>query len=169
MIRAAAAALVSGVALALYARAEWPWLMFGWVALVPWLAALDRLGSVRAAFFAGLLMSEALVITSFHWLPAAIHDYSGAHWGICLLIVLLTAPFLEPQFVALAMARRLSRTGTSGILPLASLAGAFAYVGVEWAVPKLFPTTLGHPCSDPSCFARGRMWPGCSVCPLSFF
>jgi hypothetical protein len=24
--------------------------MFGWVALVPWLAALDRLGSVRAAF-----------------------------------------------------------------------------------------------------------------------
>jgi apolipoprotein N-acyltransferase len=90
-------------------------------------------------------MSEALVITSYHWLPAAIHDYSGAHWGICLLIVLLTAPFLEPQFVALAMARRLSRTGTSGIMPFASLAGAFAYVGVEWAVPKLFPATLGHP------------------------
>jgi len=145
MIRVLGAALLSGLALALYARAEWPWLIFGWVALVPWFAALDRITSLRATFFAGLLMSAALVITCYYWLPAAIHDYSGAQWGICLLVVLLLAPLLEPQFVALAMARRLVRTGKFGVMPLAPLAGAFAYVGVEWAVPKLFPVSLGHP------------------------
>lgn len=145
MMRALFAAVLSGLALALYARAEWPWLLLGWVALLPWLAALDRVKSIRGAFLAGLFMSEALVATCCYWFPSAIHDYSGMPWGICLFVVLLIAPLLEPQFVIMALVRRIAGKKAFSFIPLAPIAGACAYVGAEWAIPKLFPVTLGHP------------------------
>ncbi|RJP41133.1 MAG: apolipoprotein N-acyltransferase [Desulfobacteraceae bacterium] len=139
------AAGLSACALALYAHAEWPWLLLGWFALVPWLASLDHTASTRGALVGGLFMSQALIITCYYWLPSAIRDYSGISWGLCLFVIMLAAPLLEPQFIALALTRRFTRTGIFCRMPLAPLAGACAYVGAEWAIPKLFPATLGHP------------------------
>jgi apolipoprotein N-acyltransferase len=142
----AAAAAASALAVWLYSRAEWPWIALGFVALVPWLAALDRTRSLQGALGAGLAMSAAYVLVLFHWLPSAIQGFSGAPWGWCLLLVVLSAPFIAPQFIALALVRRLAGRGRLlRVIPLGALAGAFAYTAADWAMPKLMSDTLGHP------------------------
>jgi apolipoprotein N-acyltransferase len=62
---------------------------------------------------------------------------------LALLVLLAMAPFLQPQLVAFALARHVVRRGGAGLWPTA-LAGASAYVGTEWAIPKLFGDTLGY-------------------------
>ncbi len=146
---AAAAAGASALALALYARVEWPWVVLVWVALVPWLAVLDRAPSLRAALAAGLLMCAAFVLLVFSWFPSAIQNYSGVPWMLSLLVVALLAPLIEPQFVTFALARHLARRSRTqstqrGRFWRTALVGACVYVGTEWASPKLFADTLGH-------------------------
>jgi len=138
-----AAAATSALALALYARVAWPWVVCGWVGLVPWLAALDRTHSLGQALRAGLFMCAAFVLAVFGWFPSAIRDYTEAPWALALGISLLAAPILEPQFVIFALARHLARQRGAGRWRTA-LAGALAYVGTEWLTPKLFADTLGH-------------------------
>lgn len=120
--------------------------MLGWVALVPWLAVLDRTRSLREALGAGVLMCVAFVLVVFNWFPTAIQNYTGAPWILALFVVLLTAPLVEPQFIAFALARYLSRSGGPAARSFwrTALAGACVYVGAEWASPKLFADTLGH-------------------------
>ncbi len=130
--------------LALFALAEWPWLIFGFIGLTPWLAAIDRTKTIGGAFLAGLLMSLSYVLTVGYWVPDVIGSFSGASWGSSLLVTILISPLIQPQFIALALARRLAREGSIRFIPAAPLAGAFAYVGVEWAIPKFFSDTLGH-------------------------
>lgn len=140
------AAFLSALAITLYSRSEWPWIALGFVALVPWLAALGRVKSLRGAVLAGLVMSEAYVLVLFHWLPRAMQDFSGAPGIVCLLVVALAAPLIAPQFVALSLARRVASTGWAPRgWPVVALASAFAYVGIDWAMPKLMADTLGHP------------------------
>jgi len=139
----AAAAAATALALALYARVAFPWLVLGWVALVPWLAALDRTRSLGQALLAGLFMSAAFALAVFSWFPSAIRDYTGAPWALAVVILLLVAPILEPQFVVFALARGLARRSGGSRWRIA-LAGAFVYVGAEWLSPKLFADTLGH-------------------------
>src|SRR5262249_17475110 len=57
-----AAAAASAVAYAVYSRLEWRWIVLGWVGLVPWLAALDRMRSLRAAVASGVVMSVAFTL-----------------------------------------------------------------------------------------------------------
>src|SRR6266849_3540174 len=78
---ACVAVTASALAFALYARAEWPWCGLGWIALVPWLAVLDRTHSLRATLAVGVLMCEAFVVLVFDWFPSAIRNYTGAPWG----------------------------------------------------------------------------------------
>jgi len=135
----------SALAFALYARVDWPWFVCGWVGLVPWLALLDRAPSLRAALSAGVLMCVAFVLGVFAWLPSAIENYTGVPWSVALLVVVLLAPVIEPQFIVFAVARHLaSRSALGGNRAYAPLVGACAYVGTEWAWPKLFADTLGH-------------------------
>ena len=138
-----AAVAASALAFALYARMTWPWVALGWVGLVPWLAVLDRAASVRAALAAGLLMSVAFVLAVFGWFAAAIGTYTGAPSPVALVLLLAAAPLLEPQLLVFALARHLARWAAFGFWR-ATLAGACAYVGSEWALPKLFGDTLGH-------------------------
>ena len=138
-----AAVAASALAFALYARMTWPWVALGWVGLVPWLAVLDRAASVRAALAAGLLMSLAFVLAVFGWFAAAIGTYTGAPSPVALVLLLAAAPLLEPQLLAFALARHLARRAAFGFWR-ATLACACAYVGSEWALPKLFGDTLGH-------------------------
>ena len=136
----------SALSFGLYARFEWPWLVLGWVALVPWLAALDRTLSLRDALGSGLLMSVAFELAVFGWFASAIQTYTGAPVALAWLVLLLAAPLLQPQLVAFALARHLARRGATGATGLwrTALVGAGVYVGTEWAIPKLFADTLGY-------------------------
>jgi len=99
----------SAVAFALYARVDWPWLVLGWVGLVPWLVVLERVTTLRGALALGWLMCEAFVLAVFAWLPSAIANYTGASWFVALGVVVLVAPLLQPQFLLFALARQLAR------------------------------------------------------------
>ena len=109
-----AAVLVAAGALALDERIEWPWMLLGWVALVPWLAVLDRTRSLREALCSGMLMSLAFVLVTFNWFASSIQAYTGAPRGVALLVMALLAPILEPQFITFALARHLARQRTTG-------------------------------------------------------
>lgn len=117
--------------------------MLGWVGLVPWLAALDRARSWRAAASLGLLLSVLFVLAVFTWFATAIQTYAGYPWPVALAGLLLVAPLLEPQFVTVAAVRHLARRRGAGPWRT-GLASACAWVGTEWLWPKLFADTLGH-------------------------
>lgn len=142
------ASIASGVAIALFARMQWPWLALGFVGLVPWLAALDRVATFGRSVLAGWLMSQAYVLCLFPWLPRALQDYSGApRWSVVLAVV-LSAPFIAPQFVALATMRHAARRLVAHLLParqsaFAAVAGITAYLLIDGTMPKLMADTLG--------------------------
>src|SRR5579862_1244561 len=142
-LRPLGAVAASATAFGLYARVAQPWVILGWCGLVPWLAALDCAGSLPAALWSGWAMSVAFTAAVFGWFATAIAEYSGAPRPLGIIVVLLCAPLLQPQFVAVAAARHLARRSRAGAWRIA-LTGACAYVGAEWLVPKLFADTLGH-------------------------
>ena len=135
------AASASGGLLAVCGLMQRPWFALTFVALVPWLAALDGARTLRAALGAALAMSLAFTACVFPWFADAIVAYTGAPLALAWLVLLLLAPVLEPQLFVFAGARWLVRGATR---PLAALAGALAWVGAEWALPKLFADSLGH-------------------------
>ena len=169
----------------MYARLELRWLLLGWIGLVPWIVALDRARSWRRVLGLGLLMSVCFTLAVFGWFALAIRTYTGLPLAGSLVVLGLTGPLVQPQFVVFALARHLmrdraggERTGVepagdahrersergqpepAGFTPagdahrersergqnqlLPAFAGAFLYVGTEWALPKLFGDTLGH-------------------------
>jgi apolipoprotein N-acyltransferase len=109
------------------------------VALFPWLAALDRARTLRAALGSALAFSLAFCALVFAWFPPAIANYTGAPAWVGWIALLALAPAIEPQLFAFAIARQLAPRGVR-----AALAGACAWVGAEWAAPKLFADSLGH-------------------------
>lgn len=136
------AIVVTAALFALYARVEWPWFVLGWVGLVPWLAALDAVRTVRGALASGLAMTVAFVLAVFAWFAPAIAGYAGAPVLAGYAVLVLLAPVIQPQFVVFAAARHLAqRHCAPGV---AAVAGASAYVGAEWVTGKLFGDTLGH-------------------------
>jgi apolipoprotein N-acyltransferase len=135
------AALASGAALGLCSRMERAFLPLLFVALVPWLAALGRVRSPAGALGAAWLLSLAFAASVFDWFAPAIVAYTGAELALAWLVLLALAPVLEPQLFAAALARWLAR----GAGPAAAAAAtALAWVGAEWAAPKLFGDSLGH-------------------------
>jgi hypothetical protein len=133
------------LAVAALVVAPWHWLY--WVVLVPWLLALDAHDDLRGAVGSGIAMAVAFSVAVFSWFPVAIGDYATVPVSITALVSLAAAPLFQPQFVAFALVRHGARRAGLGIAGAAA-AGAFAYVGAEWALPKLFGDTLGlglHP------------------------
>jgi apolipoprotein N-acyltransferase len=141
-LTAVAAIVASALAFALCARFDPRFVDLLWIALVPWLAVVDRSPSLVAALGVGVLMSVAFLLAVFWWFIAAIQTYTGAPWIVALVVVVAFAPILEPQFACAAVTRRLVRTRTGRWW--AAIAGALVWVGSEWAIPKLFADTLGH-------------------------
>jgi apolipoprotein N-acyltransferase len=136
---------------------ERPWFALVFVALVPWLAALDRARSLAGALGAALLFALAFAAFVFDWFAAAIVAYTGAAPALAWLVLLLLAPLLEPQLFVFAAVRWLiTPPASGGVLPrrqsrrpgsgraFAASTGALAWVGAEWALPKLFADSLGH-------------------------
>ena len=116
--------------------------MLGFVALVPWLLALDSTHSVVGTACSGLMMSLAFVVAVLAWFGFAIAHYAGAASAAGLLIVLAASPLLQPQFIAFALVRQL--VGRRHGAVVRALAGASAWVAAEWLFPKLLGDTLGH-------------------------
>jgi apolipoprotein N-acyltransferase len=143
-VLAGLAIAASGASYALYTRFAWPWVILGWIGLVPWLAALDRVRSVRAALASGLLMAAALQVAMLGWFAEGIAEYTGAPGALATLILMGSAPLLQPQIVTFAVARYLARAVAPDARWLAALVGAGVYVGTEWALPKLFADTIGY-------------------------
>lgn len=118
------------------------WLPLLGVALVPWLAALERRRTPGEAAAAGLAMSCAFVAGVFWWFALAISTYTGMPRVVACGVLGALAPLLEPQFVVFALVRqRLRRASRPWLAPLGSIS---AYLAAEWALPKLFSDTLGH-------------------------
>ncbi|WP_437759729.1 apolipoprotein N-acyltransferase [Sorangium sp. So ce1389] len=138
-------ALASALLLALYAQVEAPWFALGFVALAPWLLALERAASLGEAAAAGAAMSVAFVASVFSWLPGTFERYAQASSPCAWLLFLALAPLLEPQLVAFALVRHAARRAPGRIPALrAAFAAACAYVGTELLAPKLFFDTLGQ-------------------------
>ncbi len=116
--------------------------LFGFVALVPWLLALDTTSTAIGAACSGLTMSLAFVIAVLAWFGYAIAHYAGADSAIGLLIVLAASPLLQPQFIAFALVRHFVGRRYGAVVR--ALAGASAWVTAEWLFPKLLGDTLGH-------------------------
>jgi apolipoprotein N-acyltransferase len=143
--QAGGAIVLSAVAFALYSRAAWPWVVLGWVGLVPFLWVLDRVRTLQAALVAGLVMAVAFELAVFGWFSLAIADYAGGSPVVPLLFLAVLAPMLQSQFVVVALVRTyVRRCGHDGALMLV-LVTASAYVATESFAPKLFGDTLGYP------------------------
>ncbi len=133
--------LGSAALLGLYARGG-GWAALGFVALVPWLWALDRTPSVRGALLHGWLMSVALMLAVFSWFGVAIGDFTGIGTGAGVLVLLLAAPLLQPQLLVFALVRHLA--GRRHGAGMRAMLAAGAWVAAEWALPDLLGDTLGH-------------------------
>ncbi len=132
---------LSGVLSAIYVQGDHAWVL-GFVMLVPWLRTLDTRPSLPGALMSAWLMSVAFTAAAFWWFGLAIGDYTQVGGPIGLAVLLLLAPFFQPQFLAFSLARHLAgqRQGPA----VRALAGAAAWVGAEWALPKVLGDTLGY-------------------------
>lgn len=138
-----ASTLATAIAFSFYVRVEGLTHLLGWISLVPFLAALDRVQSLRQALLAGLLLTELFTLAVFFWFAGAIQNYTEASLPVAVLVLLVLAPVMQPQFIPFALARAAARrAGAPGWAT--ALAGAGAYVGAEWLLPKLFADTIGH-------------------------
>jgi len=135
------AVAVSALLLLPYARAQSPWHWAGFVAFVPALWASERLKSWWGGALLGIALSAASALAVEPWLAGAVHAYTQAPRWACAALLVLLAPVLQPQLAVWAWARVLVRRRRPELAPFAA---ACAYVGVEWAIPKLFGDTLGY-------------------------
>ncbi|MCX7041441.1 MAG: apolipoprotein N-acyltransferase [Gammaproteobacteria bacterium] len=133
--------MASAMLFGLYARGGVAYLL-GFVALVPWLLALNATPTVPRALLSGWLMSIALVAAVFAWFGIAIGSFTGIGSLAGLLVLLAGAPLLQPQIIAFALVRHL--VGRRHGPLLRALAGASAWVAAEWLMPKLLGDTIGH-------------------------
>ncbi len=141
--RATLALLGGALMLALFVRGHW-WL--GFCVLLPWMAWLDwppkqRQRPLRLLMQAWLL-SLAYAAAAFAWFGTAIAHYAQWPQAQGLAVLLLIAPLLQPQLLVWVLVRQWlgARQGPW----LRAVGAAAAWVGVEWAWPKLLGDTLGH-------------------------
>ena len=139
---------MAGTALALHlcAPIAAPWHLLLFVALVPWLAALDAAPSRLAALGSALAMSVAFAIAVCAWFAPAMAGYTGSPLAAGWAALLLLAPVLQPQLVVFALVRRAA--GPPGARGRAAVRRAWvaacAWVAADWVLPKLFGDSLGH-------------------------
>lgn len=140
-VRMVAGVLGSALLLGLYARGGAAFAL-GFVALLPWLLALDTARSMTGALIGGVLMSAAFVFAVLGWFAPAVDGYTGIGSLPALGLLVLLAPLLQPQFLAFAVVRHAAGHRHGARVKL--LAGACAWIACEWLLPKLFGDSLGH-------------------------
>ncbi|HXJ33407.1 MAG TPA: apolipoprotein N-acyltransferase [Candidatus Eisenbacteria bacterium] len=143
LVRTLGGVVATGVAFSLYSRVEPRWFALGWVGLVPWLLALDRTTTWRGVLASGVAMSIAFTLGVFSWFADAMADYVSVPLWLMYVVLVVGAPFFQPQVVAFSLVRHAARWRGFGATRRA-LAGACAYVATEWALPRLFGDTIGQ-------------------------
>jgi apolipoprotein N-acyltransferase len=132
-----------------------PWNLYPliWIAVIPWLAALRRAPSARAALLQGLWLSILMSFGGFYWVAHVLQQFGGLPGWLAFLGLLLFSLIGQPQFTLFAPFWRALREPGSvfqrlSSKPLGSLAVALlvalAYAGFDWLIPKLFVDTFGH-------------------------
>lgn len=136
-----AALLATALLAGLYARGGLAWVL-GFVALLPWLRALDGLRSVTAVLVSALLMTVLWTAAAFGWFGGAIGRFTGVGEVSGMAVLLLIAPVLQPQIIIFALVRRVAARAFGS--PLGAMAGCMAWVAADSLLPKLLGDTLGH-------------------------
>ena len=141
----AAALLGSAVLCGLYAAGDavgpGVWAL-GFVALLPWLWALNRTATLGGALLSGACMAVAFTAAVFPWFGGAIGRLAEIGTPAGLALLLLAAPLFQPQLLAFALVRQLARRHAGPAV--AGACAAAAWVAAEWWLPKLLGDTLGH-------------------------
>jgi len=138
---AGARALVATIASGLLYASAFPtrsWHALAWVALVPWLVALEG-ASTRRAVLLAWVWSLASAYALNDWFPRAVSVYYlQPAWVGAAFFLAVTTFTAAPAFVAFALCwRRIRRHGGAA----APLLAAAAWVGAEWLRTRL----LGDP------------------------
>lgn len=144
----AAGVALGAAALWAYSRVEWPWVLLGWVALVPWLLVWTHCVSARTVLVTAFASTALFVALVFDWFARAVADYTHAHLVLARAIIYAASPLLEPQWFALAfVARWLVRTlppAQKRTPPIEAVCAATVYVAVDYFAPtRILPDTLG--------------------------
>jgi apolipoprotein N-acyltransferase len=160
------AILASAFLFASYSRVERPWSWLGWVALVPWLAALAGRRNLREAVLSGALMAIAFTVGVFGWFADAFARYTHTPVPMAYALLIVTAALLQPQFLVFAGVRQ-ALTARAGDGLAVSLAAASAWVGTEWLFPRLFGDTIGQGLLPFATFRQGADLAGASGLTLA--
>ncbi len=121
-----------------------------WVALVPWLYALNRSKSKKEAFLLGLELCFVMSIGGFFWIAYAIQEFGQVPWILAIILMIIFACFNEIQFLVWGPFFYIIRKNTNfiqnHIAHTVILITGFSliYAGMDWLLPKLFLDTLGH-------------------------
>lgn len=122
-----------------------------WIALIPWLWALQRASGYRKAFIEGAWLSFFMTLGGFYWIHYVLTQFAGLPFSMGLLGLILFAIIGQPQFYFFALLYQGSKKLMADLeqecrwkYAAAAVVMAFLYTGVDWAVPKLFRDTLGH-------------------------
>lgn len=151
-LRLLAAILASAALTALYVRGG-AGVVLGFVLLAPWLASLDASRTWKSTLLSAYLMTLAYTAAAFAWFGMEFGRYIHAGPAAGLAALLLAAPLFQPQILAFAVVRRLTRRRHGPVL--GALAGASAWVATEWLAPKLLGDTLGHGLHPSSLLRQG--------------
>ncbi len=138
-VRTLGAVIASAILSGVYVRGGW---VLGFVALVPWLWSLDANRSIKATLLSGYAMSLAYTAGAFAWFGTAMGSYTEVGATVGVTVLLLLAPFFQPQFLTFALVRRIALNRTHPVL--ATLAAAAAWVATEKFAPRVFDDTLGY-------------------------
>jgi apolipoprotein N-acyltransferase len=142
--------LVSG-ALIVFAFTPWDFAPLIWVAIVPWLFAIRRAPTKRAAFVQGVWLSVFMSLGGFYWVSYVLREFADLPWSLSVLGLVLYSLGGQPQFLVaapllkLAEAKLEPRAARSAWRwAVYALGLALVYAGVDWLIPKLFVDTFGH-------------------------
>jgi apolipoprotein N-acyltransferase len=148
-----------------------------WIALVPWLAALRRAASVRAAFVQGVWLSFFMSVGGFFWIAHTLRQFGNLPWPVAILGLVLYSFAGQPQFLAFAplwkalelrTGLRAPSAGAGAGLALALVSGLL-YSGIDWVIPKLFVDTLGHALYSAERIRQAADLGGASLLTLAVF
>jgi apolipoprotein N-acyltransferase len=142
--------VVSAVLLGFFARGGNAYVL-GFVGLVPWLLVINRTRTLRGALVDGLLMSVAMTIAGFMWFGTSISLFFNTSETAGHVILVALSPLFQPQVIAFTIARHLAGRHHGAIVR--AIAGASAWVAIEWIFPKTLGDTLGY-CMYPSLYFR---------------
>ncbi|MFN7663623.1 MAG: apolipoprotein N-acyltransferase [Inhella sp.] len=150
-------ALASAALMAVYVQGGHAWLLAP-LLLLPALWVLNACRSWRQALGWGWLLTVLHTAAGYHWFGQAIDHYTQGPAGLGLGVLLLLAPVFQPQWLVFVLARHATRQRLGAAW--GAWAGMAAWVGTEWAFPKLLGDSLGHGLYPAPLLPQAAAWVG---------